>query len=107
MSGNYHSLYRRTEKSNNAEFNAEVQAWFDAVKGKKGSKVLYGEWGKMYDNYHDEEGVRSDRFHWVYLLWYDDIDYGLSVIFRNYDHKKAKVMDGTNPHKFWDGLHVY
>jgi arginyl-tRNA--protein-N-Asp/Glu arginylyltransferase len=101
--GGIHYLYRRTEKKNDPEFNAKVQSWLDQVSLYKGSKVMYGEHGKRYRNAGGERVL--DGF--VYLLWYDDIHMGLSVIYMSYDPKANKVMnDLVNPSSFTT-YHVY
>lgn len=97
MSGGMHTLYRRTEKRNDAEFNSKVQSWFDEVSIYKGSKVLFGEHGKEYRNAGGERVL--DKY--VYMLWYDDIHMGLSVIYLRYDPKTNKVIPNpTNPNAY-------
>ena len=103
MNGSMHYLYRRSEKKNDVEFNSKVQSWLDSVSLYKGSKVMYGEYGKYYST---NMGV-SVLEGYYYLLWYDDIRMGLSVIFMRYDPKKNKVIpDPVNSYSF-STYHVY
>ncbi len=88
MSGSMHYLYRRSEKKNDVEFNSKVQSWLDNEPPYKGSKAMYGEYGKYY---RTNMGVCVLEGYY-YLLWYDDIRMGLSVIKERYDPKKNKVI---------------